>query len=196
MKTYIMFVITLYVSISCACGSKNNTNLIEHKVHQSDTLQLIMHLDTNFLTVFLNIEFAGKVAVFDRPYGKITKYVQNDIEEEDFVMFDLLQKQDSMYYIIAYSGLTDQILAKGWISQNTNLGVYSAAYGDLHCSLYKTPLNRNQIIITEKVYNPNIYEVIDFDGKWLKVKIKINNKFYVGWLPPEMQCANPYSTCN
>ena len=196
MKIYIMCLIMLYVSISCASGSKNKTNLTEHNVQQSDTLQLIRHTDTNILTVFLNIEYAGKVAVFDIPHGKITKYVQNNIEEEDFVMFDLLQKQDSMYYIIAYSGLTDHILAKGWISQNTNLGVYSAAYGDLHCSLYKTPFNRKQIIITEKVYNPNMYEVLDFDGKWLKVRTKINNKFYVGWLPPEMQCANPYTTCS
>jgi hypothetical protein len=169
---------------------------MEHNVQQSDTLQIIEHTDTDFLTVFLNIEFAGKVEVFDIPNGKTTKYVQNDIEEEDFVMFDLLQKQDSMYYVIAYSGLTNNVLAKGWISKNTNLGVYSAAYGDLHCSLYKMPFNRKQIIITEKVYNSNMYEVLDFDGKWLKVRTKINNEFYVGWLPPEMQCANPYTTCS
>lgn len=195
MKAHIVCLITLCASISCSCGSNNNTNPTGHNVLQSDTLQLIEHTDTNFLTVFLNIEFAGKVEVFDIPHGNITKYVQNDIEEEDFVMFDLLQKQDSMYYVIAYSGLTNQILAKGWISQNTNLGVYSAAYGDLHCSLYKMPFNRKQIIITEKVYNTNSYEVLDFDGKWLKVRAKINNKFYVGWMPPEMQCANPYTTC-
>ena len=98
--------------------------------------------------------------------------------------------------MIAYSGSTNDVLAIGWISQNTKLGVYSAAYGDLHCSLYKTPFDRKQIIITEAVYNPNMYEVVDFEGKWLKVRVKINNKFYVGWLPPEMQCANPYTTCS
>jgi len=194
MKVYILCLITMCVSISC--GSKNNTNQMKRNPHQSDSLQFIEHTDTNFLTVFLNVEFEGTVEVFDAPHGKTIKYVQNNIEEEDFVMFDLLQKQDSMYYIIAYSGLTDQILAKGWISQNTNLGVYSAAYGDLHCSLYLMPFNRKQIIITEKVYNPNMYKVLDFEGKWLKVRTKINNKFYIGWMPPEMQCANPYTTCS
>ena len=193
MKICVLFLI-LWVSVSC--GNKNAINHTTQSIQHSDTLEYRNHSDTNFLTVFLNIEFEGTVAVFDIPHGKITKYVQNDIKEEDFVMFDLLQKQDSMYYVIAYSGSTDDVLAIGWISQNTKLGVYSAAYGDLHCSLYKTPFDRKQIIITESVYNPNMYEVLDFEGKWLKVRVKINNKFYVGWLPPEMQCANPYTTCS
>lgn len=41
-----------------------------------------------------------------------------------------------------------------------------------------------------------MYEVIDFEGKWLKIKAKINGKKYVGWIPPEEQCCNVYSTCN
>ena len=45
-------------------------------------------------------------------------------------------------------------------------------------------------------YNPEMYEVVDFEGKWLKVKTKINGKNYEGWLSPEMQCSNVYSTCS
>ncbi|MGM9746441.1 MAG: hypothetical protein ACI392_03895 [Paludibacteraceae bacterium] len=95
-------------------------------------MQLIMHTDNNFATVFLHVEFAEKVEVFDSPNGEIMTSVQNNISEEDYVMFDLLHKPDNMYYVIAYSGLTDRVLAIGWIPQNTNIGIYSAAYGDLH----------------------------------------------------------------
>ena len=53
-----------------------------------------------------------------------------------------------------------------------------------------------KVIITEKEYNPNVYQVLDFEGKWLKVQVRIKGKIYVGWMSPEMQCANPYSTCS
>ena len=183
--------------MSVSCGSRDYVNETKHSVQQSDTIQYLKRTYNYFPSVFLDVDFDSIVEVFDiPPYGKKIKDIKNNIEEEDFVIFDLLQKRDSMYYVIAYSGSTDDVLAIGWISQNTKLGVYSAAYGDLHCSLYKTPFDRKQIIITEAVYNPNMYEVLDFEGNWLKVRVKINNKFYVGWLPPEMQCANPYTTCS
>lgn len=195
MNAYFLF-FTLLLCISSSCCGNNKSSTITYNIQQTDTLQYIDPADTNYLTVFLNIDFAGTVNVFDNPNGNIIKSVKNDNDGEDIVMFNLLQKQDSMYYVIAYNGGTNQILAKGWISQNTNLGVYSAAYGDLPCFLYKTPFNRKQIVIEEKVYNSNMYEVLDFEGEWLKVKIKVGNKFYIGWMPPEMQCANPYTTCS
>ena len=58
------------------------------------------------------------------------------------------------------------------------------------------PYNEKEIIAIDKKYNPNMYEVIDFEGKWLKIKAKINGKKYEGWIPPEEQCCNVYSTCN
>ena len=192
MKICVLFLI-LWVSVSC--GNKNAINHTTQSIQHSDTLEYRNHSDTNFLTVFLNIEFEGTVAVFDIPHGKITKYVQNDIKEEDFVMFDLLQKQDSMYYVVAYSGLTDRILAKGWISKNNHLDIYFSAY-DRDLVIYKNANDRKKKMFSDKEYLFDNIEVLDFEGKWLKVRVKINNKFYVGWLPPEMQCANPYTTCS
>ena len=82
------------------------------------------------------------------------------------------------------------------IKKNNKLGIYSAAYGDLHCILYEKPYDRERVVVTEKEYNPNIHEVLDFEGKWLKVRIKIEDKVYIGWMPPEIQCSNPYTTCS
>ena len=48
----------------------------------------------------------------------------------------------------------------------------------------------------EKEYNPNMYEVSDFDGKWLKIKTEVKGQKYEGWMPPDEQCSNVYSTCN
>jgi|GEM_PF-1204752 lipoprotein len=192
MKTLILFLI-LWISVSC--GNKNETNHTGQSIQHSDTLEYRNHTDTNFLTVFLNIEFSGTVAVYDIPHGKIIKYVQNDIEEEDFVMFDLLQKQDSMYYVIAYSGLTNRILAKGWISKNNHLDIYFSAY-DSDLIVYKNANDRGVKMFSDKEHLFNDIEVLDFENNWLKIKFNYKGRSYNGWLPPEMQCANPYTTCS
>ena len=192
MKTLILFLI-LWISVSC--GNKNETNHTEQSIQHSDTLEYRNHTDTNFLTVFLNIEFSGTVAVYDIPHGKIIKYVQNDIEEEDFVMFDLLQKQDSMYYVIAYSGLTNRILAKGWISKNNHLDIYFSTY-DSDLIVYKNANDRGVKMFSDKEHLFNDIEVLDFENNWLKIKFNYKGRSYNGWLSPEMQCANPYTTCS
>lgn len=192
MKIRILFLI-LWVYVSC--GNKNAINHTMQSIQHSDTLEYRNHSDTNFLTVFLNIEFEGTVAVFDIPHGKITKYVQNDIKEEDFVMFDLLQKQDSMYYVVAYSGLTDRILAKGWISKNNHLDIYFSAY-DRDLVIYKNANDRKKKMFSDKEYLFDNIEVLDFENNWLKIKFNYKGRSYNGWLPPEMQCANPYTTCS
>lgn len=192
MKILILFLI-LWISVSC--GNKNETNHTGQSIQHSDTLEYRNHTDTNFLTVFLNIEFSGTVAVYDIPHGKIIKYVQNDIEEEDFVMFDLLQKQDSMYYVIAYSGLTNRILAKGWISKNNHLDIYFSAY-DSDLIVYKNANDREVKMFSDKEHLFKDIEVLDFENNWLKIKFNYKGRSYNGWLPPEMQCANPYTTCS
>ena len=184
------------IALGFLTSCNNNKSAQPGKSIQMDTLQTIKHKDNNSLKVFLNIEFAGELAVFEEPNGRIKETVQNDITNEDFVMFDLLHKKDSFYYVIAYSGLDDRIISEGWIKKNNKLGIYSAAYGDLHCILYEKPYDRERVVVTEKEYNPNIHEVLDFEGKWLKVRIKIEDKVYIGWMPPEIQCSNPYTTCS
>ena len=195
MKMIKMKVSYIIIFVLVSCSYQKHTSQLDG-VQQIDSLLFRQDDNSHIITIFLDPEFTGKVDVFEEPKGGIIKSIQNNLEEDDIVMFDLLQKTDSMYYVIAYSAIDDRILAKGWIYQKNKLGIYSAAYGDMYCSLYEKPSNRAKVIITEKEYNPNVYQVLDFEGKWLKIKAKINGKKYVGWIPPEEQCCNVYSTCN
>ena len=195
MKMIKMKVSYIIIFVLVSCSYQKHTSQLDG-VQQIDSLLLRQDDNSHIITIFLDPEFTGKVDVFEEPKGGIIKSIQNNLEEDDIVMFDLLQKTDSMYYVIAYSAIDDRILAKGWIYQKNKLGIYSAAYGDMYCSLYEKPSNRAKVIITEKEYNPNVYQVLDFEGKWLKVQVRIKGKIYVGWMSPEMQCANPYSTCS
>lgn len=190
-----MKIFYLIIFILVSCSNQKSANQL-YKKKQSASLQLRKDVDPHVVTTFLDSEFTGKVDIFEEPNGRIIKSVQNNNENDEIVMFDLLQKSDSMYYVIAYSGIDDCILAKGWIYKNNHLGIYSAAYGDKHCSLYEMLSDKVKIVIAEKEYNSNMYRVLDFEGKWLKVQVENKGKIYVGCMPPDMQCANPYSTCS
>ena len=43
---------------------------------------------------------------------------------------------------------------------------------------------------------PNLYPVTGCRGDWLRVRATIDGAVREGWMPPAMQCDNPYTTCN
>lgn len=145
---------------------------------------------------FLDIDYIGYISVYDKPSGKIIKQLRNDNDEGNYIIFNIVGKTNTMFYVNAsYSLDEDSIVVKGWIKKTNSLGIYSRAYNS-PLNLYKNPNRKSSIIISDRKYNPNMYNVIDCHGKWLKIKAIIKGKVYEGWIPPEMQCSNVYSTCN
>ena len=192
MRSFKLLIIFIAVLLSCANKVTQDKEISEEDMtNQSELYE-------NVATVFLDIDFTGEIYVYDKPDGKIIKTLKNNIEETNFVMLDLLQKNDSMFYVIAYNSLEGDTITRGWIMKSHHLGTYSRAYAPEidPLILYKNPNDTLQIVVKDTVYNPEMYEVVDFEGKWLKVKTKINGKNYEGWLSPEMQCSNVYSTCS
>ena len=192
MRSFKLLIIFIAVLLSCANKVTQDKEISEENMtNQSELYE-------NVATVFLDIDFTGEIYVYDKPDGKIIKTLKNNIEETNFVMLDLLQKNDSMFYVIAYNSLEEDTITRGWIMKSHHLGIYSRMYTPEidPLILYKNPNDTLQIVVKDTVYNPDVYEVIDFEGKWLKVKTKINGKNYEGWLSPEMQCSNVYSTCS
>ena len=192
MKTLLFAFLLLLISCS-AKNSKMQANEQCYKNMITDSITEGFDRNENSTSVFLNLDFSGDVKVFDK-MNRVIKVVKNDIENENYVMFELLQKNDSMFYVIAYWSLDNEMITKGWIYKNNHLGIYSATYNS-DFILYEKPYNLKSVIVTDE-YNSRIYEVIDFDGRWLKIRTEIKNKIYSGWIPPEMQCSNVYSTCN
>lgn len=192
MRIFKLLIIFIAVLLSCANKVTQDKEISEEDMtNQSELYE-------NVATVFLDIDFTGEIYVYDKPDGKIIKTLKNNIEETNFVMLDLLQKNDSMFYVIAYNSLEEDTITRGWIMKSHHLGIYSRMYTPEidPLILYENPNDSLQIVAKDTEYNPEMYEVVDFEGKWLKVKTKINGKNYEGWLSPEMQCSNVYSTCS
>ena len=112
------------MSVLFSCGTKNvNAQLQESKEKYTQN-------NTNYVSVFLDIDFSGKIQIFDKPEGRVIKTLKNNINEGDFIMFDLLEKNDSMFYITAYSSLDNTLITKGWIYKNNHIGIYSSTYNN------------------------------------------------------------------
>jgi hypothetical protein len=99
-----------------------------------------------------------------------------------------------MFYVIANYSING-IIGKGWIKRNDiALGIYSKAYQS-NLKLYQKPSKASKISSTIGKYIPQLY-VIDCQNNWLLVDIEISGRKYFGWMDPDMQCSNPYTTCN
>lgn len=145
-------------------------------------------------SVFINPDFTGELILYDNLNGKVLKTLKHNFEEEDYIGLEILNKNDSMFYVNA-SYEIGGFIGKGWIKKNKNIGIYSRAY-DQPLNLYSQANKKSEIIAVLKEYNPDMYIVIDCIGKWLKVKTIIKGKLFSGWMAPDMQCCNVYSTCS
>jgi len=145
-------------------------------------------------SAFLSLDFKGKKSIYDKPSGKVIRFLKQDFKNEDYITFEIIDKNDSMFYVSASYEIAG-FISKGWIKKDCNIGIYSRAY-DTPLKLYTNPNTTSKISCIIKEYNPNMYIVIDCIGQWLKVKTIYKGKLYIGWMSPDMQCCNVYSTCS
>ena len=140
----------------------------------------------------MDIDYKGSKLLYDEPGGRVVKKLKHDFANEDFIVFSIINKNDSMFQVAAYYSIKGYI-GKGWIKKDKHLGIYSRAYSQ-NLVLYSAPSKKSKIVYN-KEDSYEVYIVTDYQGQWLKVKITLRGKTYEGWMPPEMQCSNVYSTC-
>ncbi len=144
--------------------------------------------------VLMDIDFPGVKYLYDTPGGRVVRELRHNAREEDFVVFTILDKNDSMFYVSADYCIKGHI-GKGWIKKDDTVGIYSRAYNK-PLVLFKSPDPGSGAECVMEEYHPGVFVVTDCAGRWLKVRVRCNGKDYQGWMAPDMQCANPYSTCS
>lgn len=124
---------------------------------------------------------------------KVVYNITNDSINEIYYNLSILESNKSFLKVIPNS-ITDSIKKPGWI-KNENAGIYSATYNRvLH--LYAKPDKQSNILFSIREYFTQPLTIVSCSGKWLNVEVKLKDKVYQGWMAPEDQCANVYSTCN
>lgn len=77
---------------------------------------------------------------------------------------------------------------KGYIAVNTR------NYGGKTLYLYKEPNKASAIIF--RTDNEHTAPIFNINGDWLYICLENDNgKKVYGWIEPEMQCGNPFTTC-
>jgi hypothetical protein len=145
-------------------------------------------------SIFIDTDYKGKINLLKEPDGKVIKAIQHNFKDEDYIILDVKEWAGAFLYVEASYSIGG-LIAKGWIKKSKELSIYARAYtGSL--VLYNSPGNINNKSFVLKGYIPDRLQVSGCNGEWLKVHIENNKKMYQGWLAPDMQCANPYTTCN
>ena len=120
----------------------------------------------------------------------------NDTTEEFFILFKLVEHRQNEYKVIAYNGW-GQFIDSGYISATSPLRVYDRAYTPETKPLkfYEEP-NSNSKFKAYYKYSIKELEVLDFSDQWLLVRLENNDTTLSGWLDPDQQCGNVWTTCN
>lgn len=179
MKNQIILVIFIACSLCIACGQKTKT---------------IAPCDCSAL---IDPEFPGETVVYDAPNGKLKKKIQHNLKEEDFIGLSITGRQEGFYHVVASYLIAGEIV-EGWIKEDSTIGVYARAYpvGD-SLRLMSAPEKSSIAKPLKIAYTTQLFQVIDCNPKgWLKVSILFDGKKHEGWIAPEDQCDNPYTTCN
>jgi hypothetical protein len=139
-------------------------------------------------------DYKGVVEIFDNPNGKVTHSVRQDFKNEDFLIFQI----DSVSSFHFHATMTYSMSGKrfvGWVPKKKYLGTFPRAYADT-IYLYRKPTTQSKPLATIAPGNDALVQIINCGNKWVYIKTKKSGALLQGWLKPEDQCSNPYTTCN
>lgn len=183
----LIFIFTVFMLVvSCKI-----TNI---KIGNPTSDRIRLDNDDNYPTVFLNPDYTGIVQLVDS--NKIIQ-LQNNVLESNYILFSLMKKEDNSYEVIAWNSSDESYIGTGKIHSDAPICIYSRQYipKENPLRLYADH-SLNSSFVSDTIYRTEALGVVDVYKKWLQIKILINGKEHIGWLPPNMQCANVYSTCN
>ncbi|MDP3681635.1 MAG: hypothetical protein Q8R22_12450 [Flavobacterium sp.] len=144
----------------------------------------------------IDIEYKKEITLLEKPNGKIIKKLKHDFKNEDFLTLTI-EKDSLGYFKVSLLYLVSAKEFKGWVKKNDHIGTFARNYEpNKKLNLYSESNVNSKVKSTIEDWTNDLYIIEKCAGKWVYVKIKYNGKIFEGWLKPEMQCANPYTTCN
>ncbi len=159
-------------------------------------------------SIFIDLNYCDDINLYDdslasrvkRVFSNPTEAEINSVNYKGHPSLLLIGRSDKMFEIVLYDELLPgSEIYKGWILKNDILRIF---HKGMYCPeeyplrLYSSPNIRAEQILNYSKNTEGVCVVVDFYKDWLKIKIKIEGQYHIGWLAPEDQCASVDTTCN
>ena len=143
----------------------------------------------------INFEYTERIIVQDLN-GNELGFLQNNEETEDYVSLSIEKDSLQLFYVKAVTEIARTNI-EGWIRKANYIGTYARNYEDGQVlNLYEEPNKKSKVQSTVTEWIPDLYTITEFNNNWVFVNVDYEGEKYSGWLEPEMQCPNSYTTCN
>jgi len=145
----------------------------------------------------VDVDFKGKIVVYDEPNGRVIKNFQQDFEKKDYLVLTIDKDSLGYFHVDIYNALTPENGKIGWVKKQKQIGTYVRNYQPndtlLLCS---RPDLKAQVQSVLPDWTNELYVIAKCFRDWAYVRIKYKGQIKEGWLQPDKQCDNPYTTCN
>jgi hypothetical protein len=142
-------------------------------------------------------DFKGKLLVYERPHGNMIKGFQHNFRGEGYLILSILKDSSEHFFVDVSTAIESDVGKTGWIKKSILIGTYARNYspGEL-LHLYSKPTTSSKVRSIVPDWYQELYTIIKCSGEWAYVRIRYKGEVKEGWLQPDLQCANPYTTCN
>lgn len=133
-------------------------------------------------------------SVFDAPNGCIIDSIRNELDLDRIYSVTIEEINDKWIKIKAYDPLAENIIYHaGWVLKG-DVGVYLKDFNNV--KIYEQPNIHAKIkkYYTNPEWGP--YVIFDLKDEWLLIEYNDDGTSQRGWIPPEYQASNPYTTEN
>ncbi|HMI45706.1 MAG TPA: hypothetical protein VK491_06040 [Gemmatimonadaceae bacterium] len=132
------------------------------------------------------------IPVLDAPNGKLLYEFHNDSTNDDIYGLSISGYADGFLLVRPWS--IEHRPQQGWVDRKY-VWVFGRNYSR-SLKLYSEPREDSPPKVILREWWSGLYAVVRCRGDWLYVRATIQKKVYEGWMPKDLQCDNPYTTCS
>lgn len=146
--------------------------------------------------VLLDPDFEGKEPIFDETGMVVIDSIQHDFLHENFIEFVVDTCNGNKIYVQPRWSFGNKLLPiKGWITLSERIITYVAECYGHKLKLYTLPIEASSFYEVE--CHDMTIRVESYHKGWVYTTVMDENSEKVsGWISPQDQCPNVYTTCN